>query len=63
MGLQQRISNNGTPRRSPNPLDNPNARQASIRKFPKTGEKPDAILYRADHDGTLPAMLRMIIKA
>jgi hypothetical protein len=44
-------------------LDNPNARQASIRKFPKTGEKPDAILYRADHDGTLPAMLRMIIKA
>lgn len=54
MGLQQRVSNNnGTPTRSPNPLDNPNARQVSIRKFPKTGEKSDAILYRADHDGSI----------
>jgi FHA-like protein len=34
-------------------LDNPNARQVSIRKFPRTGEKPDAILYRADHDGSI----------
>ena len=34
-------------------MDNPNARQVSIRKFPKTGEKPDAILYRADHDGSI----------
>ena len=52
--LQQRVSNNnGTPTRSPNPLDNPNARQVPTGKFPKTGEKPDAILYRADHDGSI----------
>ena len=47
--LQQRVSNNnGTPTRSPNPLDNPNARQTSQRPLPEYGQNPNAILYRKD---------------
>ena len=52
--LQERITNRRhTPTRSPAPLDSPNARQVPTGRFPLTGEKPNAILYRADHDGSI----------
>ena len=52
--LQRKINlNNGIPTRSPAPLDSPNARQVPTGRFPLTGEKPNAILYRADHDGSI----------
>ena len=39
--------------RSPDPLDNPNAVQVPTGNFPRTGQKPNAILYRADNDNTI----------
>ena len=50
--LQQRVSNNnGTPTRSPNPLDNPNAQKIPTGKYPLTGQKPNAVLYHSETNG------------
>ena len=50
--LQQKISkNNGTPTRSPNPLDNPNAQKIPTGKYPMTGQKPNAVLYHSETNG------------
>lgn len=51
---QEKItSNNQTPHKSSRPLDNPNAIQTSIKRFPETGQKPNTILYRKNNDNTV----------
>ena len=48
--LQQKISNNnGTPTRSPEPLNNPNVQKIPTGRYPLTGQKPNVTLYHSDN--------------
>ena len=48
--LQQKISNNnGTPTRSPEPLNNQNVQKIPTGRYPLTGQKPNVTLYHSDN--------------